>query len=101
MYIYHGTSKKNLCSIDADGYVNEDSYWGTLEIAESYAKQFPDGVVLKTEFDDRFKANILLAQSLYDDGDIDFIPDEDDVVWSLAHLDSVVAIEKIRDYELI
>lgn len=99
MFVYHGTSKENFLSIEQDGFVREDSYWGSLDIAISYSKHFADGVVLKTELDERFGVNVLLAESLYEDGEIDKVPDT--LEESLQELDSVVALEKIRNYEAI
>ena len=99
MFVYHGTSKKNLCSIEEDGYIREDTYWGSLDIATSYAGHFSDGVVLRTELDDRFGVNVLLGEALYEEGEIEEVPDC--LEQSLKELDSVVALEKIRDYEAI
>lgn len=102
MILYHGTSQKNLESIFSNGLV-APSYWGTLEQAQSFAESFgADGVILTCEFDaSDLSASMLMAESLYESGDIDEMPDEDNLAFSLEHLGGVTCNEVVFDLAVV
>ena len=103
MYVYHGTSKGSLKEFEQMGYVPEGTYWGGQNLAIQYAESFgKDAVVLRTKLHGRcaFKANMALANQYYHDGELDVLPDEDDVDFSMREYESVVAGEAVFDYEV-
>ena len=91
MKLFHGTTKENLKSIELDG-VASPSYWGTESLAQNYANSFGnDGVVLVAAIDESaLEINKLVAEQLYENGDIEEIPDENDLTFSLQWLEGVV-----------
>lgn len=103
MILYHGTSVSALTEIEEEG-VQAPSYWtNDFATAKQYADSFGAGVVLAC--DSRrytFSANMLVAQCLFDNGDIDQMPSEDDLGYSLEHLEGVVCQEEtIFDFEVV
>ena len=102
MWLYHGTSKKSLKAIEREG-VMSPSYWtNDFEMAKGYASSFGDGVVLMCDsrrYD--FKANMQVAQCLLDEGEIESLPNEDDLQHSLAFLEGIVCQENISDFEVV
>lgn len=100
MKLYHGTSSENLGSMMEDG-VDSPSYWGTRRQAEAYAASYgANGVLLEAELDtEDLKASIYVAQAMYDDGDIDTIPDEDDLAYSLQHLGGLTCHARVRQFK--
>lgn len=103
MWLYHGTSADSLESIEEEG-VSAPSYWtDDFETAKGYAASFGAGVVLMCDsrrYD--FKANMQVAQCLLDAGDLDTLPAEDDLRYSLDYLEGVVCLEEnILDFEVV
>jgi hypothetical protein len=104
MKVYHGTSVKSLAEFEKLGFVPEGTYWGTLAKAQEYAASYSkDGVILATELEGRctFKANMTLANQYFEDGELEELPDEDDVRLSLEEYDSVIAGEDVVDFEIV
>jgi hypothetical protein len=94
-FLYHGTWRGNIDNILSDG-VRSPSYWGTYEVAHSYAMQFGEaGVLIRvplTSFDeDGLEPNEGLISSLTGAGEYieDAVPPS---TWqeSLAEFGSVV-----------
>ena len=83
MKLFHGTTKENLKSIELDG-VASPSYWGTESLAQNYANSFGnDGVVLVAAIDESaLEINKLVVEQLYENGDIEEFPDENDLTFS-------------------
>ena len=101
MLLFHGTSSENLSNMFSNGILPE-SYWGTLEQARSFSSGFDDGVILQAEIDeDDLKASILMAESLYQSGDIDELPSEDDISYSLEELGGCVCIVAVFDFSVV
>lgn len=101
MLLFHGTSATNLSDILSSG-VNAESYWGTLEQARSFSNSFDDGLILQADIDDGdLKASLLMAESLYDAGDLDEIPDEDDIAYSIENLGGCVCLIAIYDFSVV
>lgn len=98
MKLYHGTTVQNMASIQADG-ITAPSYWGTEAMAKQYAASFgADGVVLVADIDDSdLQANLLVANCLYENGDIDEIPEIDDLDFSLENLEGVLCTVDVMD----
>lgn len=79
-----------------------ESYWGTLEQARSFSNSFDDGIILQADIDENdLKASILMAESLYDSGDLDEIPDEDDIDFSIENLGGCVCLISINDFSVV
>ena len=101
MLLFHGTSASNLSSMLSDG-VHAESYWGTLEQARSFFDSFDDGIILQANIDDsELKASLLMAESLFDSGDIDELPDVDDLAYSLEHLGGCVCLVTVYDFSVV
>jgi hypothetical protein len=101
MLLFHGTSATNLSDILSSG-VNAESYWGTLEQARSFSNSFDDGIILQADIDENdLRASILMAESLYDSGDLDEIPDEDDIDFSIENLGGCVCLIAINDFSVV
>lgn len=101
MILFHGTSSSNIESMLENG-VQPDSYWGTLEQARSFSDSFNDGVIIQADIDDEdLQASLLMAESLYDAGDIDEIPDIDDIGYSLENLGGCICIVSVFDFSVI
>jgi phosphoribosylaminoimidazole carboxylase (NCAIR synthetase) len=100
--VYHGTSKKKLKSILKEGVV-APSYWtDSYEKAFEYAQSWGDPVVLKCEIGDYdFRANMLVAQALYDEDEIDDLPGEYDVEQSLEYFEGIVCHDVIKNFEVV
>ena len=101
MLLFHGTSANNLSEILACG-VNAESYWGTLVQARSFANSFDNGIILQADIDESdLKASILMAESLYDAGDIDELPDENDINYSIENLGGCVCFVEVYDFLVV
>lgn len=98
MQLYHGTSKDNLSSIEADG-ITAPSYWGTEDMARQYAESFgANGIVLVADIDESdLQANMLVANCLVENGDLEDLPDENDLEYSLENLEGVVCNVDVFD----
>lgn len=102
MKVYHGTGVKNYNSITEDGYIKEDSYFGSIEIAIEYAESFGDGIIFEVELDNnQFVANLSLNQYENEEGVTDIELDEEDIHESLDMYDSVVSKASICDFNTI
>lgn len=103
MLVYHGTSKENIEDMQESG-IDYPSYWtNNWELANEYANSHGDGkgVVLSVDTDDYdFKANILVAQCLYDDCEIDEMPDPNDLENSLENLEGIVCHDRIFSFDI-
>jgi hypothetical protein len=101
MLLFHGTNAENLPDMLSCG-VNADSYWGTFEQAREFAQVFSDGIILQADIDvDDLQASLLMAESLYENGDIDEIPDASDVDYSLDNLGGCVCLVTITDFTVV
>lgn len=101
MLLFHGTSENNLSAILACG-VNAESYWGTFEQASSFANSFDNGIILQADLDEAdLKASILMAESLYDAGDLDKMPDENDIDFSIENLGGCVCLVTVYDFSVV
>lgn len=91
MLLYLGTSRQNLTSIQSDGII-APSYWGTEAMAKQYAASFgKDGLVLVANIAEcDLQANMLVANAMYENGDLDHLPMEDDLAYSLVLLEGIV-----------
>jgi hypothetical protein len=98
--VYHGTSKKNYNTILKEG-VSSPSYWASnYEQAKEYADSFGSGVVLVCNINDYdFKANMLVAQCLLENDEIEVLPDENDLEHSLEYLEGIVCHDTIYNFE--
>ncbi|MFG8752971.1 hypothetical protein ACEPU1_32150 [Pseudomonas aeruginosa] len=101
MKLYHGTSKEFLESIEEDG-LDAPSYWGTRDQAEEYAASYGEnGVILVADIDpDDLKASVYVAQAMYDDSQIDVMPDEDDLAYSLENLGGVTCHATVHHFDI-
>lgn len=101
MKLYHGTSKEFLGSIEEDG-VDAPSYWGTRDQALEYAASYGEnGVLLVADIDpDDLNASMYVAQAMYDDSQIDALPDEDDLAYSLEYLGGVTCEAPIHHFDV-
>lgn len=101
MKLYHGTSKELLESIEEDG-VDAPSYWGTRDQAEGYAGSYGEnGVILVADIDpDDLKASVYVAQAMYEDSQIDVMPDEDDLAYSLEFLGGVTCHATVHHFDV-
>lgn len=101
MKLFHGTTKENLTSIQSEG-VSSPSYWGTEIMAREYANSFGDeGVVLVAEIDESdLEINQLVADQLYEEGEIDEMPDECDLQHSLEYLEGLVCTTTVFHAEI-
>lgn len=99
--LYHGTSRASLLSIQQSG-VDAPSYWGTLQQAQEYASSFGDeGVILVSHLAmEDLKASVYVAQGLYDAGDLDKIPVENDLVFSLENLGGVTCHAVVHHFSV-
>lgn len=102
MRLYHGTTVQNMPSIQADG-ITAPSYWGTEAMAKQYAASFGvDGVVLEADIDDSdLQANLLVANALYENGDIDELPEMDDLDFSLESLEGIVCTVDVMEFTVL
>lgn len=101
MLLYHGTSKSFLSSIMSDG-VQSPSYWGTLEQAEDYSRSYSDGIIISADIDESsLCASLLMAEQMYENGDIDEIPESDNLEYSLEFLGGITCEQDISDFEVI
>lgn len=78
--------------------IDNPSYWGKLDMAMDYAKSWESdvdqGIIIAIEFyKEDFKANMLVAACLYDNSEIEAMPDEDDLQLSLNAFEGIVAHE--------
>jgi hypothetical protein len=102
MKVYHGTGIKNNNSIIEDGFIKEDCYFGSIEIAIEYAESFGDGVIFEAELSNNdFMANMTLNNHEYEEGDTDVELEEDDIIESLEMYDSVISKTSIFDFNVI
>jgi hypothetical protein len=101
MIVFHGTSKKKLKDINKEG-ISAPSYWtNSYEQALDYAKSWGDPVVLQCDTDDYdFRANMLVAQALFDDDEIDQMPDEYDLENSLEYFEGIVCHDTVKNFEI-
>ena len=99
--VYHGTSRLFLRDMTKNG-ISAPSYWtNSLETARQYASSYTEGVVLVVNIDDyEFAANMQVAQCMHDNCDIDTLPDEADLAYSLEFLEGIVCNETIFKFEL-
>lgn len=102
MKLYHGTSIQNLPAIEREG-VSQPSYWGTLVEATTFASHFGrDAVLLEAEIPNHaLEASMLMAESLYENGDIDDMPSLDDLPFSLENLGGVMCNKDVQDFTII
>lgn len=102
MYVYHGTSKALLGVLEVEG-VASPSYWtDNIGLAREYASSHGDGVVLRVLLADyEFKANMLVADCLLENGDLEESPAMDDLEFSLANLEGIVCHDRIRTFEVL
>lgn len=104
VYLYHGTSRAFLASIESDD-ITAPSYWTHhFDVAQDYAKSYGDeqAVVLCCVMSEHeFEANMQVAQCLQDDGEIDSLPECDDLLFSLEYLEGVVSQNTIRDFTVV
>jgi hypothetical protein len=101
MILFHGTSASNLSSMLSYG-VQAESYWGTLEQARSFSDSFDDGVILQADIDDsELNASLLMAESLYEAGELDELPDVDDVDYSLENLGGCVCLITVYNFSVV
>lgn len=106
MILYHGTSINNISEINGDGYIKPDTYF-TNEISEAieYAESFgADGAIVKIDIDEPeslFAPNKLLAESMYENGDLEIDPSNLTLEESLKELGSIVSTEKIYYFDLM
>lgn len=101
MKLYHGTSKEFLQGIEDDG-LDAPSYWGTRDQALEYAASYGEnGILLVADIDeDDLKASIYVAQALYDDSQIEVMPDEDDLAYSLEYLGGVTCHVTVHNFDV-
>lgn len=101
MQLYHGTSRLAWEHIKKEG-VQAPSYWGTEAQAREYADSFGEnGVILSAQLDeDNLQASLLMAQALIDEGDLDAMPDDNDLEYSLEYLGGVTCTSTVRHAEL-
>jgi len=102
MQVYHGTNAAKLPQIEAEG-VDEPSYWtNNYAVAKEYADSHGNGVVLAValgQYD--FKANMGVARCLFENEDIDELPDESDLTYSLEYLEGIVCHDRVRDFDVV
>lgn len=101
MILFHGTSSANLPDMSANG-VNSESYWGTFEQARNFASSFDDGIVIQSDIDTNdLQASLLMAEPLYENGDIDVIPESDDIEYSLEFLGGCLCLIPVYDFSIV
>jgi hypothetical protein len=98
--LFHGTSSEFLDDMSENG-ISAPSYWtDSFEKAQEYADSYSDGVVLKVNSGDYdFEVNMQVAQCMFENGDIDVLPSESDLVHSLEFLEGVVCNETIFRFD--
>lgn len=102
MRLFHGTSSKHLKEILSDG-VQVPSYWtNEISIAIEYAQSWGNGVVLSCESNGLdVRANMLVIEALFDNGEIDSLIPIEDLQGSLELTDSVVCHDIIREIHVL
>lgn len=81
---------------------NLPSYWGTLEQAQEYARSYNDGVIISADIDESsLCASLLMAEQMYVNGDIDEIPESNNLEYSIEFLGGVTCEQNISDFEII
>jgi hypothetical protein len=102
MQVYHGTSAVKLKQIRSEG-VDAPSYWtNDYQQALEYAASHGTGVVLAVELDAfEFKANMAVAQCLLDNDDIEELPAQDNIEYSLEYLGGIVCHDRIRNFDVV
>jgi hypothetical protein len=105
MKVYHGTSKQNLRAILNEG-VAAPSYWaGDFASAAAYAQSHGESqaVVLVCDTNDyEFRANLLVAESLMEEGEFEGEPlESDDLARSLAEFEGIVCHNTITSFEVL
>jgi hypothetical protein len=102
MQVYHGTSAAKLKQIQSEG-VDAPSYWTTdYHLALEYASSHGKGVVLAVELEAlEFKANMAVAHCLFDNDDIEELPAEDNLEYSLEYLGGIVCHDRIWNFEVV
>jgi hypothetical protein len=102
MILFHGTSVDVLPDLLEEG-VLAPSYWGTyqqaLERSLGFGKQ---GIVIRAHIDrNDLSASMLMVNALYESGDIEDYPDEDDLEFSLEWLGGVTCYDVITEFEVL
>lgn len=102
MIVYHGTSRKNLKDMLEEG-VTSPSYWTSdYENALEYAKSWGDPLVISCDTDSYdFRANMLVAELLLEQEEIDQLPDEYDLENSLEYFEGIVCHDRITEFEVM
>jgi len=102
MQVFHGTNAAKLKQIQREG-VDAPSYWTTdFQLAQEHASSHGKGVVLAVELEAfEFKANMAVAQCLFDNDDIEELPAEDNLEYSLEYLGGIVCHDRIQNFEVM